>query len=156
MSAIAGCQTPRVPSLCRGTVGWSRSGSPIKVNKRFQVQIQGALLPPIPLEAPPPEPPLRVPLKPAKASEVLYTEKLSYERKAACKKWVAIIAVCSSVWQIAQFGFGAPALRYAQGGLVEHVKDALASRATSTLHTRAGPMLRYIQFSVQEGLTPFP
>ena len=67
-------------------------------------------------------------LKPLRASAILYKDKLTHECKAACKKWVAIIAVCPSVWQTVQFGFGFPELKHAQGGIMEHVKDALSKK----------------------------
>ena len=42
------------------------------------------------------------------------------------------------------------------GELFDSISDALAAKSTSTLHTRAGPILRYVAFCESEGLEPFP
>ena len=47
-------------------------------------------------------------------------------------------------------------MKYAQGGLLESVHDALASKATATLHSRAGPILRYVKFWQDVGGRCFP
>ena len=95
-------------------------------------------------------------LKPSKVSGVLHSERLSYDRKAAIKKWMSVIKASPMEWLVAKQSYSDARLRFAQGGLVDAVKDALSSKATSTLHARASPMLRYIHFSTSECLEAFP
>ncbi|CAL1174242.1 unnamed protein product [Cladocopium goreaui] len=47
-------------------------------------------------------------------------------------------------------------MEFARGGLLESVKDSLGTKASSTLHARAGPILQYIQFCEDRGLQAFP
>lgn len=42
------------------------------------------------------------------------------------------------------------------GSLADSVKDALASKASSTLHSRANPMFRFLTFCNSNGLNAFP
>ena len=42
------------------------------------------------------------------------------------------------------------------GGLLESVIDSFADKSNSTLHSRAGPLVRYVQFWVERGVTCFP
>ena len=43
-----------------------------------------------------------------------------------------------------------------RGNLVESVYDSFAAKATSTLHNRAGPLIKYIAFWNDKGLKPLP
>ena len=36
--------------------------------------------------------------------------------------------------------------QFATGGLIESIQDSFADKATSTLHQRAGPLIRYVSF----------
>ena len=47
-------------------------------------------------------------------------------------------------------------MEFARGGLSETIRDALGNRASSTLHSRAGPLLRYIKFYSDRGLRSLP
>lgn len=81
----------------------------------------------------------------------LWAEKLSWERKAAYKKWSAIILHEVGAWEIARLEIQCKSMEFARGGLLESIADALGSKATSTLHSRASPLLQYISFYKERG-----
>ena len=86
----------------------------------------------------------------------LWQERLSWERKCACKKWCSLILMKISAWAIGMAVASGNSMQYASGGLMESVVDALASRATSTLHARAGPLLKFAKFWRDKGMEFFP
>ncbi len=47
-------------------------------------------------------------------------------------------------------------MEFARGGLSETIRDALGNKASSALHSRAGPLLRYIKFYSDIGLPSLP
>jgi hypothetical protein len=69
----------------------------------------------------------------------LWAEKLSWERKAAYKKWSAIILHEVGAWEIARLEVQCKTMEFARGGLLESIADSLNAKPTSTLHNRAGP-----------------
>lgn len=69
----------------------------------------------------------------------LWAEKLSWERKAAYKKWSAIILHEVGAWEIARLEVQCKTMEFARGGLLESIADSLGAKSTSTLHNRAGP-----------------
>ena len=86
----------------------------------------------------------------------LWEDKLSWERKCACKKWCALILMKLSAWTIGRDFASGSSMNFASGGLMESVVDALSSRATSTLHARAGPLLKFAKFWKDKGVEFFP
>ena len=93
----------------------------------------------------------------AKATdERLWKEKLSWERKCAYKKWSSLILEQISAWEIGRQVASSGQMSFAQGGLMESLHDALGTKATSTLHARAGPLLRYVGFWKDVGCKCFP
>ena len=139
----------------------------VSTAKRPRVQDHSGQMPPIPaLETfsaeQPPKPETQpaldafaeAGLKPSKVSGVLHSERLSYDRKAAIKNGCQ--SSRQALWLVAKQSYSDARLRFAQARLVDAVKDALSSKATSTLHARASPMLRYIHFSASECLEAFP
>ena len=86
----------------------------------------------------------------------LWQERLSWERKCACKKWCSLILMKISAWAIGMAVASGNSMQYASGGLMESVVDALSSRATSTLHARAGPLLKFCKFWRDKGMEFFP
>ena len=90
------------------------------------------------------------------ADDRLWSEKLSWERKCAYKKWVGIILRQVGAFDIARQQATCHAMEFARGGLLESVKDSLGTKASSTWHARAGPMLQYIQFCEDRGIQAFP
>ena len=71
----------------------------------------------------------------------LWQERLSWERKAAYKKWTSLIAKQFGSWEICRQLWAGNSLGMAQGGLLESVMDALGNKATSTIHARVGLQL---------------
>ena len=47
-------------------------------------------------------------------------------------------------------------LELGRGNLAEPIYDSFANRATSTLHCRAGPLIKYISYWKERNLKPFP
>jgi hypothetical protein len=58
----------------------------------------------------------------------LWQERLSWERKAAYKKWTSLIAKQCGSWEICR-DVGWKQTRHAQGGLLESVMDALGQQS---------------------------
>ena len=99
----------------------------------------------------------RVGLRAVKASDQrLWEERLSWERKCACKKWCSLILMKMSAWTIGRSVACGDSMRLAGGGLMESVVDSLAGKATSTLHARAGPLLKFAKFWKDKGMDFFP
>lgn len=86
----------------------------------------------------------------------LWSEKLSWERRAAYKKWSAIILHEVGAWEIARLEVQCKSMEFARGGLLESISDSLGSKATSTLHSRASPLLQYINFYKERGKSCMP
>jgi hypothetical protein len=86
----------------------------------------------------------------------LWAEKLSWERKAAYKKWSAIILHEVGAWEIARLQVQCKTMEFARGGLLESIADSLGAKSTSTLHSRAGPLLQYINFFKERGKPCIP
>lgn len=85
----------------------------------------------------------------------LWADRLSNERKAAVRKWTSLIAVQPGAWDIAVRHFSAGEMMQV-GNLADSVKDALATRASATLHSRANPMFRFLTFCNSIGVNAFP
>lgn len=99
----------------------------------------------------------KIGLRAAKAGDKrLWEDRLSWERKCAYKKWRGLICIKISAWDIGRKVANSRDLEFARGGLNESVKDALSTRATSTLHARAAPLLKYVKFCRDRGKDPFP
>lgn len=99
----------------------------------------------------------RVGLKAAKSSDTrLWEERLSWERKCACKKWCTLILQNIRAWDIGVKSFESGPLQYAKGGLMESVIDALSGKASSTLHNRANHLIKYAKFWNDQGIDAFP
>ena len=86
----------------------------------------------------------------------LWSEKLSWDRKCAYKKWCSLILVNVGAWQIGRQVAISGTMHFARGGLMESVSDALSNKASSTLHTRAGPLLKLVKFWNDKGIECFP
>ena len=99
----------------------------------------------------------KVGLKAVKAADHrLWEERLSWERKCACKKWCTLILMKLSAWTLGRSVASGDSMRLAGGGLMESVVDSLSGKATATLHARAGPLLKFAKFWRDKGLEFFP
>ena len=93
----------------------------------------------------------------AKASDAkLWEQKLSWERKCACKKWISLVAEQFTAWEICRQVATTDALSLSRGNLADSISDCLAAKATGTLHQRANPLLKYVMWWKERGLFPFP
>eukprot|EP00435_Cladocopium_sp_Y103_P074149 s119_g47.t1 len=88
--------------------------------------------------------------------EKLWSDRLSSERKAAIRKWAAIVTSDPMAWEICRRHMAQGDMVYAHGGIGESVRDALESKASSTLHNRANPLCRFMKFCSSHGLKPWP
>ena len=86
----------------------------------------------------------------------LWQERLSWERKAAYKKWTSLMAKQFGSWEICRQLWAGNSLGMAQGGLLESVMDALGNKATSTIHARVSPLLQLVHYYEQLGYSCFP
>ena len=91
-----------------------------------------------------------------RAKHATWDAKETEEKNFALFKWLRIIergpwdcAVSRDFLRARLLGLGA-------GELIDSISDALAAKSTSTLHARAGPILRYVAFCESEGIEPFP
>lgn len=86
----------------------------------------------------------------------LWEQRLSMDRKAAYKKWTALVAQNFLAWSVARPKNGQLVIDLIRDGIAESIQDCLGIKATSTLHSRAGPLIRYAQFAKQQSVEPFP
>ena len=86
----------------------------------------------------------------------IWKERLSWERKCAYKKWSTLILEDIGAWELGRQVATSGQLSFAKGGLMESLHDSLGNKATSTLHARAGPLLRYVKFWKEIGCKAFP
>ena len=91
-----------------------------------------------------------------RTDEAFWEQQISFDRKAAYKKWTALILEDPGSWSIARPKPGDTLTEFLQQGLNESIKDALGIKATSTLHGRANPLVRYVQFARDRNVDPFP
>ena len=75
-----------------------------------------------------------------------WSEQITYERKCAYRKWIAIVSENAMAFDVARLQMLSGPMEFARGGLAETIRDALGNKASSTLRARAGPLLRYIKF----------
>ena len=85
----------------------------------------------------------------------LWQERLSWERKAAYKKWTTLISKQFNAWEICRQLWAGNSLKMAQGGLLESVMDALGNKATSTVHARVSPLIQLAHHCEQKGFCCF-
>ena len=83
--------------------------------------------------------------------KIPWTKKLADHRMAGIKKWVALIEKYPKSFQC-----GKQWMDDFQCDLGDVVMDVLSKKATSTIHDRAGPLLRYVYWCKQKGMLPFP
>eukprot|EP00435_Cladocopium_sp_Y103_P044655 s723_g12.t1 len=83
-------------------------------------------------------------------------EKVDYERKCAYRKWISIVSANPMAFEVARLQILSGPMEFAKGGLAESISDALGNKSSSTLHSRAGPLLRFIKFCNDRDIPCFP
>ena len=91
-----------------------------------------------------------------KTDEHLWQQQISFERKAAYKKWTALILEHPGAWSVSRPKPGQDLINFLSCGIGETIKDCLGVKATGTLHNRVNPIIRYAQYAKDAGLEPFP
>ena len=91
-----------------------------------------------------------------RTDETFWEQQISFDRKAAYKKWTSLILEDPGSWSVTRPKSGDSLSEFLQRGLNESIKDALGVKATSTLHGRANPLVRYVQFAKVNNFEPFP
>ena len=87
------------------------------------------------------------------SNELSWEQQLNSQRIAAIRKWVNIILTAASAFDLGRrLEKGAPL----GGSIAAGLKHVFAGKATGTLHNRAGPILRYIQWCNNNAVIPFP
>ena len=85
-----------------------------------------------------------------------WQDQLTYERKCAYRKWISIVAVNALAFEVARLQYLSGPLEYGKGGLAQSIRDCLGDKSSSTLHARAGPLLRYLKFWEDRGESCLP
>ncbi|CAE7732569.1 unnamed protein product [Symbiodinium sp. CCMP2592] len=84
-----------------------------------------------------------------------WEEKLTDNRRAAVAKWEALLMAHGAHFACyREVSSDAGAGRRAD--LVQTLKDCFAGKASATLHSRVGPMTRYVKFTKSAGFEAFP
>ena len=91
-----------------------------------------------------------------KTDEHLWELNITYERKAAYKKWTSLVLDDPLAWSVSRPKSGQDYMGYISQGIGESIKDCLGVKATGTLHNRVNPLIRYAQSLKDAGQQPFP
>ncbi|CAE7619130.1 unnamed protein product [Symbiodinium sp. CCMP2592] len=84
-----------------------------------------------------------------------WEEKLTDNRRAAVAKWEALLMSHGEHFDCYR-GVSGDASAGRKADLVQTLKDCFAGKASATLHSRVGPMMRYVKFTKSAGLDAFP
>ena len=91
-----------------------------------------------------------------KTDQHLWEQQITFERKAAYKKWTALILESPGSWSVSRPKPGQDLISFLSTGIGETIKDCLGVKATGTLHNRVNPLIRYAQYAKDTGAEPFP
>eukprot|EP00435_Cladocopium_sp_Y103_P073066 s366_g42.t1 len=91
-----------------------------------------------------------------KTDEKFWEQQISFDRKAAYKKWTALILEDPCSWSVSRPKKGEEVIDMLRQGISESIRGCLGVKATSTLHGRVNPLIRYAQYCKDNGLQPFP
>ena len=87
------------------------------------------------------------------ATDMTWAQQLNTQRVAAITKWVKIILTFPAALDLGcKWDKDAPL----GASIVAGLKHVFSGKATGTLHNRAGPILRFIQWCHAHGVIPFP
>ena len=85
-----------------------------------------------------------------------WQDQLNYERKYAYRKWISIVSSNPMAFEVARQQILSGPMEFAKGGLAESIGDSLGNKSSSTLHSRASPLLRFLKFCADRDLRAFP
>ena len=91
----------------------------------------------------------------ARKAKQSWTSKLDYDRKAAFVKWEKILLTALLDFQ-AGVQFRQVRLANRVPNIQQYFSDVFALKSKLTLHTRANPVLRYLNWCVQQGVPGIP
>ena len=91
-----------------------------------------------------------------KTDEHLWELHITFDRKAAYKKWTTLVLDDPMAWSVSRPRAGQDYISFLRQGIGESIKDCLGVKATGTLHNRVNPLIRYAQFARESGVRPFP
>ena len=88
--------------------------------------------------------------------QVSWSSKQDANREAALVKWQRIIMAHPMSFEVARAFFNSLKLGVHTGRLLDDLRNVFATKSSATLHSRAGPILRYLKFCGVKQLQPFP
>ena len=91
-----------------------------------------------------------------KLPQVEWDVLLDSQRSAAVAKWHKIVLADPMSFQVCRLHFQSLQTGLQGGKLQDDLKNVFASKSTSTLHGRAGPMMRFLHFCGDRQLKVFP
>lgn len=91
-----------------------------------------------------------------KQPQISWDSKLDAQRDSALMKWQKIILVDPMSFEVARAFFNSTKKGINFGRLVDDLRNIFASRSSNTLHSRSGPVLRYLAYCQNAQLSAFP
>ena len=95
-------------------------------------------------------------LKTGSASDISWEKKLSNNRLAAIHKWTTIIKCAPLDFGVIRLMYVAKKTGLDNSTVGRTLENVFAGKSTGTLHSRAGPVLRYIKYWKGCGVDPIP
>ena len=92
----------------------------------------------------------------AKCKHDSWEQMQSEERNLAVNKWVRIVATSPMSFQVARDFFASKASGLTTVNLAASVSDALSVKATSTVHSRANSIIRFVSWAKSASVQAFP
>lgn len=91
-----------------------------------------------------------------KLPQVEWDVHLDSQRSAALAKWHKIVLADPMSFEVCRMHFQSLKTGLQGGKLQDDLKNVFSSKSTSTLHGRAGPMMRFLHFCGDKQLKAFP
>ena len=92
----------------------------------------------------------------SKAPLIEWDQQLATHRAAGVRKWTKIILINPIAFEVSRSFFTSLNQGLSHGRFGETLENVFAGKSSSTLHTRASPMMRFVEFCHSKGLEPFP
>ena len=91
-----------------------------------------------------------------KMPKIEWDAHLDTQRNAALAKWHRIVMTDPMSFEVCRSFFQSVKSGLHHGRLQDDLKNVFAGKSTSTLHSRAGPVLRYLHYCLNSQLKPLP